>query len=116
MHSVNKSSSKSPKHFYNIGVDEVKVEVMSERGNFYGFLFENNSASVVFVQVFNKLAAAVTVGTTTPDFTYKIIPNAVQGKDPSDLALDSFNPGMTIAVTSGREDANAPAAPSSFKL
>lgn len=103
------SSDIAVEHFYREDLDETKREVNAGDCNMFGFLFENNSATdAVYVQVFKKLAASVTVGTTAPDFTYKVPAGAVFGKDATDFALDFCSPGLTVACTSTRTGAGAP--------
>lgn len=111
MPSKTKLAHASVDHYYRIDLDETKREVMGSNGNLYGFLFENNSETdAVYVQMFNKLAASVTVGTTVPDFTYKVPAGAVFGKDAQEFAIDTFSIGLTVACTSTRTGAVAPAA------
>ena len=106
-----KLSHASVDHYYRVDLDETKRQVMGGPGNLYGFLFENNSETTpVYVQMFNKLAADVTVGTTVPDFTYKVPAGAVFGKDAQDFSIDTFSIGLTVACTSTRSGAVAPAA------
>lgn len=95
-------------HFYQESVTNTKVEVSDTKTNMYGFLFENNDSSAVYVQIFNKDADDVTVGTTAPDFTYLVPANSVFGKDAQDIVIDHFNVGLTIAVTTTRTGAAAP--------
>lgn len=96
--------------YYKVDLDETKREVFSGKGNLYGFLFENNSSTdAVYIQVFNKLAASVTVGSTTPDYTVKVPAGASLGKDPQDFALWHFSIGCVVACTSSRSNSTAPA-------
>lgn len=111
-----KRSSVTPQHFYNAAVDENKVTVFTEDNNIYGFLIENNGAFAVYLQCFDNLAAAVTVGTTAPSFTFRIPAYGTLGKDSQQLALSFCKRGLVIAITSGRDDAVAPAAPATVHV
>ena len=111
-----KSPSLTPKHFYQAAVDEVKVEVCELACNMYGFEVENNGASDVFLQVFNKLAADVTVGTTVPDYTFRIPASSNFGKDSQAYPVHYHETGLTIAVTAGRGNATAPAADATVQI
>jgi hypothetical protein len=110
MRGPTKHPGKTLEHFYDDSVSETKQEVMAGPGNVYGFLFENNSASAsIFVQVFDKVAADVTVGVTAPDYTFKVLAGSTFGRDPLDYGLRYHGQGLTIAVTSTRTGAAAPA-------
>jgi hypothetical protein len=103
------------RHFYDENVDEVKQSVMAARGNVYGFLFENNSASTaVFIQVFDKVVADVNVGTTPADYTFKLLAGGTFGRNPQDWPIHYHSRGLTIAVTSTRDGATAPASPATI--
>jgi len=104
-------------HTYTAAVNASKVEISATPCNFFGFEVENNDTAEVFLQVFNKAAAAVTVGTTAPDFVYRIPASSNFGKDAQNIALDHFSVGMTIAVTAVRgTDATAPGAAASVHV
>ncbi len=98
--------------YYNGALTNTVVDVHpAAPGNLYGFLFDNNTGSAdVFIQVFNKAAADVTLGTTVPDFTYRIPAGAILGKDPQEFALYHYSVGFSMACTAGRTNATAPGA------
>lgn len=52
---------------YSASVAGTKAEVIATDVDIAGYHLLNETAAVAYVQVFYKLAAAVTVGTTTPD-------------------------------------------------
>ena len=109
--SVTKSSSVATEHSYEASVTETPVQVFVGRGNLYGLLIEENGGADVFVQVFDAASTGdVTVGTTAPDFTFRVAANATFGKDVNDSPLHFFAKGCVIAVTSTRTGSGAPAA------
>lgn len=107
----------STQHFYQESVSNTPVLVFAGRGNIYGFLVENNDASAVFIQVFNKASAgSVTLGTTVPDFTFKIATSSSFGKDANDTGLHWLDAGCVIAITTTRTGSTAPAAGSTVHI
>lgn len=110
------SPSVAPKHFYQGAVDEVAVQVSGEKANLYGFEVENNGASDVYLQVFDKLAVDVTVGTTTPDYTFRIPASSNFGKDSQQFPLHYHGTGVTIAVTATRTGSGAPASDATVQM
>jgi hypothetical protein len=95
---------------YRLALTNTVVDVSLTRTNFYGFLFENNHTAVVYVQVFNKVAADVVLGTTVPDRTFQVPASASFGKDATDFPLIYCDVGMSIACTATRSGAGAPGA------
>ena len=82
MSSPTSSSSCATFHSYTNSLSASALEVFSGRGNLYGFLVENNTASDIFLQVFDAASAAsVTVGTTVPVFTVRIPGSSGFGKE-----------------------------------
>lgn len=117
MHSRTGSSNQALDHYYNGALAQTKQSAFIGTGNLYGFEVENNDPSTdVFIQFFDKLAANVTVGTTAPDFTFRIPGGANFGKDAQNLVLHFFSIGCVIACTSTRTGASAPAASASIHL
>lgn len=99
-----------PMHYYSSAVGNTKVEISGTKSNVYGIYVENNSSTdAIFVQIFNKLSADVTLGTTLPDYTFRIPADGALGKDAQDLPIHFHDKGITIAVTSGRSNSTAPA-------
>ena len=90
-------------------VSNTAVEIFTGYGNLYGFLVQNNSGADVFLQIFDKATGdAVVVGTTVPNFTYKIAADGIFGKDKNDSPLLAMNRGLKVAVTSTRTGGGAP--------
>lgn len=108
--SVTASASSATFHSYSATLDATPVLVFSGRGNLYGFLVEDNSGDDIFVQVFDAAsAAAVTVGTTTPVFTFRVKADQALGKDVNDSPYKFFANGCVVAVTTLRNNAVSPA-------
>jgi hypothetical protein len=109
--SVTKSSSVVTAHSYDASVTETATQIFTGRGNLYGFLAEENGGADVFIQIFDAAAAGdVTVGTTAPDFTFRLTANSTFGKDVNDSPLHFFAKGCVVAVTTTRTGSGAPAA------
>jgi len=107
--SVTASASSATFHSYESSLNATPVLVFSGRGNLYGFLIEENSGADIFVQVFDAASAgAVTVGTTTPVFTFRIKADQALGKDVNDSPYKFFKNGCVVAVTTTRTGAVAP--------
>lgn len=110
-------ASQSMNHYYNGSLSNTKVEVLAGVANLYGFEIENNDASSeVFVQIFDKPSASVTVGTTAPDYSFRIPAGANFGKDAESFPIRFHSLGITIACTSTRTGAGAPASNCSIQL
>lgn len=110
MSSPTSSSSCSTFHSYTNSLSASALEVFLGRGNLYGFLVENNTASDIFLQVFDAdSTASVTVGTTSPVFTVRIPGSSAFGKDADDMAYKFFGKGCVVAVTTTRTGNTAPA-------
>ena len=76
--------------YYDNDLDETKVEVKSSSGKIYWIHVMNLRASKLYLQIFNKTSAGVTVGTTIPDMQF-VLPT--QG--------DTNGAGFTLSVSSG---------------
>ena len=75
-------------------LNATKVTVKASPGTLISMFIQNSTAAVEFVQVFNALAANVTVGTTTP--TYVIpVPVTAQG------GVTNFAPHIPIDHSTG---------------
>lgn len=115
--SVTASSSAMVDHVVKPALAEVAQLVFTKRGNLYGFLVENNGAADCFIQFFDATAAVdVTVGTTVPDFTFRVPASGAMGKDVNDSPLHFFAKGCVVAVTATRTGNGAPAAPSTAQF
>lgn len=74
-----------------------------------GYRFENNSASVMYVQLFNaNSSAAPTLGTTTPDRTIQVKAGDSAVIYPA-VGLYFFEKGCYVAATTTRTGSTAPA-------
>lgn len=110
MSSPTSSSSCATFHSYTNSLSASALEVFVGRGNLYGFLVENNTASDIFLQVFDAASAAsVTVGTTAPVFTVRIPGSSAFGKDADDMSYKFLGNGCVVAVTTTRTGNTAPA-------
>lgn len=106
-----------PMHVYIAAAAQTKNDISASRCNLYAFEVENNSSSAdVFVQFFNATAANVTLGTTVPDFTFRIPAGSNFGKDAEDFPLHYFPTALSIAVTSTRTGSSAPASAATVQL
>ena len=110
MPSPNRHPGIVPASDYRLALSNTVVDVSTSRANFYGFLFENNHTATVYVQVFNKLASNVVLGTTVPDRTIMVPASAAFGKDATDFPLLYCDVAMSIACTATRTGAGAPGA------
>lgn len=107
--SVTASSSSATFHSYESSLNATPVLVFSGRGNLYGFLVEDNSGDDIFVQVFDAASAgAVTVGVTSPVFTFRVKADQALGKDVNDSPYKFFKDGCVVAVTTTRTGAVSP--------
>lgn len=61
--------------FFNDSVAGTKVVVKAAGGHLVALRLLNTTAAAAYLQMFDKLTAAVTVGTTTPDFTLRLAAN-----------------------------------------
>ena len=112
--SVTASASSATFKSYSESLDATPVLVFQGRGNLYGFLVEDNSGDDIFVQVFDAASAgAVTVGTTTPVFTFRVKADQALGKDVNDSPYKFFKDGCVVAVTTTRTGSVAPSAAAS---
>lgn len=84
----------------------VKQEVKAGPASLFGWHIHNVAAAITYIQVFNKLAANVTVGTTVPDFVLGIPASSVISMRDS-LPID-LTVGFTIAAATTVGGAVAP--------
>lgn len=82
------------------------VEVKGSAGFLHGYHFYNPNSTVAFVQIYNALAANVTVGTTTPDLTFAVVP--LGGVDMVFPVPIGFSTAITIAATTTITGGTAP--------
>lgn len=95
--------------FRNAAVTNTAVQVRSGGGRVHQYHFGNPNSSVIFVHLYNALAANVTVGTTTPVASYMVAANsALDGFWPNSF---NYGTGISVAVTTTAAGAAAPASP-----
>lgn len=110
----------SLKHKYVESLSNSVVEITSKRANLFGFAIENNSSSPIYLQIFDKPASQVTLGTTVPIDTW-LVSGPAAGRDPQPHALYHLPEGFSVAVTASRGSSSAPAsdapaAPASLRV
>jgi hypothetical protein len=86
---------------YSAAVTGTKAEVSAVPVDIGGYHILNNAAAISYVQVFYKLAADVTVGTTAPDF---VIPLPASGGATINFAGKGWRTRgpLTLACTTTR--------------
>jgi hypothetical protein len=67
------SSSGSGKAFFNDAVAATAVQIKATTGQLYLLDLVNTTAAAAYLQVFFKPSASVTVGTTAPDMTIRLL-------------------------------------------
>ena len=106
----NANSTACADHSYEASVSNSPVQIFTNRGNLYGFLVENNTVADCFIQLFDAATiGAVTVGTTAPNFTFKVPASGAMGKDATEIPIHFFAKGCVVAVTTTRTGSTAPA-------
>lgn len=95
--------------FRSLDLDETEEEVKASAGQLYGFWFNNTNASARYLKLYNATAASTTVGTTTPQITFRL-PGDGDGwiSMPHPIA---FSTAICAAATTGLAD-NDTGAPS----
>jgi hypothetical protein len=96
--------------YRSIDLDETEEEIKGTAGQLYGWYIFNDSASPVYVKIYNATAASVTVGSTTPVLTIPL-PAGAAANAFSTIGI-AFATAITAAATTGVADADtgAPAA------
>lgn len=93
---------------YNAALSESPFKV-ADKGNLYGFYVEGSSVEEVYLQIFDASDVGdVTVGTTTPKYTFRIPKAGAIGKDANEVPLYHFSRGIVVAVTDTRTGSNGP--------
>lgn len=95
--------------YKNIDVDQTEDEVKGTAGQVYWIHCMNLSGAVKFLKFYNDTAANVTVGTTTPDFTFPVPTQGDTNGAGFVLAIPNgieFDTAITIAATTGIADAD----------
>lgn len=96
--------------FFSAAVTSTKVQVSAVPVDIGAYQMLNNAAAITYIQVFYKLAADVTVGTTVPDV---VIPLPVSGgatihfggtgwRTKAGSVSGVASPGLTLASTTTR--------------
>lgn len=95
-----------PKPTYSSQVGTAKTAVAARPCEVFGWVVQNNTAAIAYIQVFDQLAGNVTVGTTVPDY---VIPVPSNGEAVLPLSEGGFTHtnGLTIAATTGAGNAVA---------
>jgi hypothetical protein len=92
---------------YTAAQSSTKTAIVAVPATLYGWQINNPNAAVSYVQVFNKLTANVTVGTTTPDFVIGIAASGFASFSiPQGIDLSI---GLVIAATTTIGGSTAPA-------
>jgi hypothetical protein len=102
------ASGSAMSSFRNAAVTNTPVQVRAGGGRTHMYHFGNPNSTIVFVHIYNALAANVTVGTTTPVASYMVAANsALDGFWPNSF---NYGTGITVAVTTTAAGSTAPAA------
>lgn len=83
--------------YYNTALNATKAAVVAVPLSIYGWQINNPNGAFSYVQMFNKLTANVTVGTTVPDFVIGIPANG-SVTILNALGID-FSIGLVVAAT-----------------
>ena len=96
----------SCKAYKFIDLDESEEQVDSGSGELVAIWVANASSSARYLKIYDGLASAVTVGTTTPNLTFLIPPSngGFYMRIPSNGW--SYSSGVTVAATTGVADAD----------
>lgn len=100
---------------YSAQVTNTVVDVDGKHNRFSLLDMGNAGASISYLQVFNRPASAVVLGTTTPIFSF-LIPASGGRVIPLANVANLGGDGFSIAVTGGRADATAPSAPADINI
>jgi len=94
--------------FYsNTALAATKAVVKASPATLFGWEIHNPAAAITYIQIFNKLTAAVTVGTTVPDLVLSVpATGVISGTLP--VGID-FSVGLVIAATTTAGGLTAPA-------
>ncbi len=92
---------------YQSALSSTKTAIKASAGNLYGWHFYNSNNSVVYIQIFNKTTANVTVGSTAPDFVL-VLPQGGFLDDPSLAYPYGFSNALTVAATTTPSGSTAP--------
>lgn len=88
--------------FHSDDLDETEEEIKGTAGQIYFITCFNVSAALLYLQVFNNTAAAVTVGTTAPDMVFPIPTQGTTDGAGFVLSIPNgieMSTGITVAAT-----------------
>lgn len=97
--------------YKNLDVDETEDDIKTSAGKLFWLHAMNLTASVVYLKIYNSIAASVTVGTTVPDLTFPL--PTMADTNGAGFAINfgdagmQFTTGICIAATTGLADNNA---------
>jgi len=80
-------------------LDETKVEISALPCKVFGYYIQNPNSYDVFLKIYDKLSANVTIGTTDTDYTLQIPANGFVYIPYSNLPIYWLSVGLTIAAT-----------------
>jgi len=83
--------------YFDATVDETATQIKGSAGNLYKLHIENKDGSIRYLQLFDSLAASVTVGTTTPDYVIPLLATGIH-EETFEVGL-KFNTGISYALT-----------------
>lgn len=96
---------------YQSAQNATKTQIKGSAATLWKIIAENANTSVIYLQMFNKLSASVTVGTTTPDDVIPL-PAGNSSTDPAVIEIPfpkvSYGTGLTIAATTTRTGSTNP--------
>jgi hypothetical protein len=99
-------------------IGAVLTQIKAGPARIGAYHFSNSNAAMCYCQVFDALAASVTLGTTAPLLSFAIpgssAINAVWGADRNPGYI--FQKGIVIAMTTTRAGATSPAATVDYNL
>lgn len=99
----------SAQPFFNDAVAATVVQVKKDAGQIFALRLVNTTAAVAYLQVFDQLAANVTLGTTAPKFVVRLAANESMTFPicvPLGIGqLQTSNPGISLAGTTSASGA-----------
>ena len=92
--------------YFNSSADNTKTSIKASTGNLYQLTCDNPNVTRIYVQLFNKALADITVGTTVPNYVIPVLPGAMF--DNSYAIPMEFSTAISYAVTTTSTGAVAP--------
>lgn len=89
---------------FSASVTATKATVFTGTGRISGFVILNNAAAITYIQVFDALAANVTVGTTAPTYVIPLPASGAVTMPTADIPRNAltFTLGCVIASCTTR--------------